>query len=105
MRKLLCRTATEDKNNTVYEMDCSNCEEVYFGESKRSLKSRSDEHKRSVRNRDRGRNEFTKHCWEADHNFRWDQKKLSDRENRLIPRNVWEPINPLKNLNHIIKIS
>ena len=56
LRKLLCkpkhRVATEDKNNIVYEIDCSNCEAVYFGESKRSLKSRSDEHKRPVRNCD-----------------------------------------------------
>ena len=48
-RKRLCKTknqrATEDKNNIVYEIDCSNCEAVYFGKSKRSLKSRSDEHK------------------------------------------------------------
>ena len=40
VRKLLCkpknRIATEDKNNIVYEIDCSNCEAVYFGESKRS---------------------------------------------------------------------
>ena len=46
VRKLLCkpknRIATEDKNNIVYEIDCSNCEAVYFGESKRFLKSRSD---------------------------------------------------------------
>ena len=52
--KLLCRpkdrVATEDKNNIFYGIDCSNCEAVYFCESKRSLKSRSDEHKRSVRN-------------------------------------------------------
>ena len=33
------------KNDVVYEINCSNCEAVYFGESKRSLKSRSDEHK------------------------------------------------------------
>ena len=42
--KLLCkpkdRVATEDKNNMVYEINCSNCEAVYFGEAKRSLKSR-----------------------------------------------------------------
>ena len=54
--KLLCkpkdRVATEDKNNMVYQIDCSNCEEVYFGESKQSLKSCSDEHKKSVRNCD-----------------------------------------------------
>ena len=46
LRKLLCKpkdqVATEDKN-IVYEIDCSNCQAVYFGESKRSLKSRSDE--------------------------------------------------------------
>ena len=50
LRKLLCkskdRVATEDKNYIFYEIDCSNCEAVCFGESKRSLKSRSDEHKK-----------------------------------------------------------
>ena len=42
--KLLCkpkdRVAAEDKNSIVYEIDCSNCEAVYFDESKRSLKLR-----------------------------------------------------------------
>ena len=31
---------TEEKNNIVYKIDCSDCEAVYFGKSKRSLKSR-----------------------------------------------------------------
>ena len=74
LRKLLCkpkdRVVTEDKNNIAYETDCSNCEAAYFGESKRSLKSRSDENKRSVRNCDCDKNEIAKHCWEADHNFK-----------------------------------
>ena len=42
LHKLLCklksRIATEDKNNIVYETDCSNCEGVYFAKSKPSLK-------------------------------------------------------------------
>ena len=63
LRKLLCnskdRVATED-NNIVYEIDCSNCQAVYFGESKRSLKSRSDEHKRSVRNCDKEKKKLKK---------------------------------------------
>ena len=46
MRKLVSkpkdRVATEDKNNIVYKIECSNCEAVYFSESKRSLKSRLD---------------------------------------------------------------
>ena len=45
-------------------------------------KSRSDEHKRSVRNYDCDKNEIAKHCWEADHNFNWDQKKVIDREGK-----------------------
>ena len=48
VRELLCkmkdRVATEDKNDIVYEIDCSDCEAVYFFESKWTLKSRSDEH-------------------------------------------------------------
>ena len=64
LRKLLCqskdRVATEDLKNIVYEIDYSNCEAIYFGESKRSLKSRSDKHKRSIRNYDCDKNEVAK---------------------------------------------
>ena len=46
LRKLFCkpkyRGATKDKNNIDYEIDCSNCQAVYFGESKWSLKLRTD---------------------------------------------------------------
>ena len=68
-------------------------------------KSRSDEHKRSVRNCDCDKNEIAKRCWEADHNFNWDQKKVIDRENRFIPTNIKETIHYLKNPNQINKIS
>ena len=63
------RVATQDKNNIVYEIDCSNREAVYFVESKRSLKSLLDEHKRSVRKCDCDKNEIAKHCWVADHSY------------------------------------
>ena len=60
-RKPLCkpkdRVGTEDKNNIVFENDCSNRQAVYFGQSKWSLKSSSDERKRSVRNGDCDKNE------------------------------------------------
>ena len=73
LRQLICtpkdRAATEDENNTVYEIDCSNCEVVYLGESKWSLKFRSDEPKRSVRNCCCEKDKIAKHFWEADHNF------------------------------------
>ena len=107
LRKLLWnpkdRVAAEDKNNIVYEIACSNCEGK--GEAKRSLKSRSDEDKRSVRNCHCDKNEIAKQCWETDHHFNWDQKKVIDRESRLIPRKIKETINSLKNPLHINKIS
>ena len=96
---------TENENNIVYEIDRSNFETVYFGESKRTLKSRSHEDKRYARNFNCEKNEITKHCWEADHNFSWDQKKVVDRESRSIPRKIKETIHSLKNSNNISKIS
>ena len=109
MHKLLCkpkdRAATGYKNSIVYEIDCSNYEAVYFAESKRSLTSRSDEHKRSVRNCDCNLNEIAKYCWEVDQNFSWDQKNVVDRGSRLISRKIKETIHSLKNPNQINKIS
>ena len=93
------------KNNIAYKIDCSDCEEVYFSESKQPLKSRWGEQKRSVQNCDCKKNEIAKHCWEADHNFSWSQKKVLDTESRLIPRKIKETIHSLKNPNHINKIS
>ena len=65
LHKLLCKPKdwlpTEDKNNIVYSVDCSNFQAVYFGEYKRSLKSCLDKHKKSVKNCDCEKNEITKH--------------------------------------------
>ena len=89
--KLICQpkdqVATESKNNITSETDCSNCEAVYFGESKWSLKSRSDECKRSIRNWNCEKNKIAKHNWETDDNFSWDHKKVVGWESSLIPRN------------------
>ena len=94
------QVATKDKSNIVYEIDCSSCKAVYFSEFKQSLKSHSDE-----RNCNCEKNEIAKHCWEADYNFRRDQKKVVDRESRLISRKIKETIHSLKIPNHINKIS
>ena len=91
------------KNNIANKIDCSDCEEVYFSESKQPLKSRWGEQKRSVQNCDCKKNEIAKHCWEADHNFSWSQKKVLDTESRLIPRKIKETIHSLKNLITLIK--
>ena len=78
---------------------------MYLGESKRSLKYHSDDYVRSVRNCDCEKNEVAKHCWELNHNFSWDQKKVVVRKSRLIPRKIKETIHFLMNPNHTNKIS
>ena len=89
-------SSTEDKKNIFYGIDCSSCEAACFGESKRLLKLSLEEHKISVRNCDCNEiNEIAKQCWEADHKFSWEQKKVVDSESRLILR---------KNPNHVNKI-
>ena len=54
LHKLLCKpkdpVATEDKNNIAHEIDCSNCEAVYFGKFEWSLKLHTDDHKRPFKN-------------------------------------------------------
>ena len=66
LSKLLCkpkdRVATEYKNNIVFEIDCSNCKAVYFGESKWSLQLHSSEQIKYVKNCDCENNEIVKHC-------------------------------------------
>ena len=58
----------------LIRFDYSNCESVYFGKSKRSLKLRPDKHKKSVRNSDCKKNKILKNFWEADHNYICSQK-------------------------------
>ena len=57
-----------------------------------------------VKTYDKEKNKIEKHCWEKYHNFNWD-KKIVDMESRLIPRNLTQTINSLKNPNLIDKIS
>ena len=106
--KLYCKSkdpeATKDKNKIVYQIGCSNCEAVCSSESNRPFKAQSEECKKSVRNCNCDKSEIGKHCWEAEQNFNWGQKKVIDRENRLILREIKETIHSLKNPNDIDKI-
>ena len=40
------------------------------------------------------KNKITRHYWEADHNFSYDQKKAVGTESRLISKKIKETIKP-----------
>ena len=108
LHRLLCNPEdweiTKD-NKIIFENDFSNCGAVYFSESKQSLKSQSHQHKASIKNCDKEKNEISKHSWDEDHTFNLDEKNVVDRESRSTPRKIKETIHSLKNPNHFNKIS
>ena len=88
-----------------YESNCSGYKAVYFGESKQSLKVLLVECKIPVRTCNCRKNLAGKYYWKEYHNFVWDQKKVFDRESRLLSRKIKETIHFLEYPNHINKFS
>ena len=96
--------AIEDKNNILCQIDCNKCRAAYFGESKRPLKSRPNELKRSAKNCDCDKSELQIIAWEQIITS-WDQKKVANGESRLILRYIKETVHSLKNPHQNNKIS
>ena len=58
------------KKGVVYQIPCSNCDQVYTGESKRTLKVRMSEHKRAVKTSDPN-NGIAVHVAKSQHSIDW----------------------------------
>ena len=67
-------------------LDCKDCEAVYFGESKRTLEERTEEHTRAVRAAGTKRYETADHCWKYNHDFDWEDKKIMDYKAKTTTR-------------------
>ena len=71
---------TNDRNNIVYKINCSNCNCCYVGQSSRSLKIRVNEHKRDCKNFNE-RSALVEHMTEFNnHHFNFDKVKILDSE-------------------------
>ena len=98
------RVPSEQRNNIFYKYDCKDCEAVYFGESKQTIAHRTKEHTRAVRAADTRRYETAYHCWQYNHVFDWENKKMVDYGTNTT-RKIKETIHSLSNNNHINGIS
>ena len=67
---LLSRLPDLRKKGVVYQIPCSNCDQVYTGESKRILKVRMSEHKRAVKTSDPN-NGIAVHVAKSQHSIDW----------------------------------
>ena len=64
------------QTNIVYSFKCHNCPAIYIGETKRSLKTRINEHK----NNKNSESVLFRHQAEFNHEFDWEHVKIIDYE-------------------------
>ena len=75
----------------MYQIPCADCNEVYMGETKRTLKARLSEHRQAVRRGDT-KNGIAVHVQQPQHAIKWDEAKVE----KVVPvywqRRAWEAI-------------
>ena len=63
-----------ERRNVIYQIDCSNCQQKYIGQTRKQLSTRVHEHRLAVRRIDQ-RSQISTHCVEEDHAFDWSSAK------------------------------
>ena len=69
-----------DQHNIVYKIECNNCDANYIGHSKRALKTRVQEHRYNIKKKPKEYNVVTLHRLDENHEMRWDNVKILDKE-------------------------
>ena len=54
----------ESNKNLIYKIDCKNCDKTYVGQTKRLLKTRTEEHEKNIKLKASSHNVITKHVLE-----------------------------------------
>ena len=85
------RIPPEKKKGVVYEIQCGECEEVYVGETGRTLKKRISEHKQVVKRGDE-KNEIAVHVKNKGHTINWEEASIKISETGYWKRRVQEAI-------------
>ena len=91
LMKVKKKVSDEKKKGVVYEIPCRDCEHVYVGETKRTLKRRIVEHKQAVKKFDE-KNGVAVHANTHDHHINWEEAKVVTVEQSFWRRRVQEAI-------------
>ena len=95
------RISKLDTADIVYNIPCTDCTATYIGTTKRPLKTRIHEHKRDVYNPPDKWTPLTKHAWEQDHTFNFDNIQIVDRADNYKKRMILEMTHIASNPNSI----
>ncbi|EFN68948.1 hypothetical protein EAG_11804, partial [Camponotus floridanus] len=66
--------------NVVYKIECGNCDASYVGQTGRKLITRINEHKKHINRCTTNKSVITEHRLNFDHEFKWDDVKILDKE-------------------------
>jgi hypothetical protein len=81
---------TQHSKNSVYSLPCD-CGKTYFGESKRPLNIRANEHRQKVKTKQVLTSLLAKHyCSREDHNIMWEDMKIILKEPDHFKRRIKE---------------
>ena len=91
LMKVKTKTPEEKLTGVVYEIPCGQCDEVYLGETKRTLKVRLGEHRQTVKRGDQ-KNGIAVHVHNTQHCIDWKGSKIRRRAAGYWERRTTEAI-------------
>ena len=91
LMKVKTKTPEEKLTGVVYEIPCGQCDEVYLGEAKRTLKVRLGEHRQAVKRGDQ-KNGIAVHVHNTQHCIDWKGSKIQRRAAGYWERRTTEAI-------------
>jgi len=87
--------------NTVYKIDCKDCDASYVGQTGRQLKTRISEHKNHINRKTSSLSVITEHRLHHGHDFEWENVRVLDVERNYKKRLISEMINIKEQKNGI----
>jgi len=106
-----CFSKTKDKvdnafkKNLIYQINCSNCDKSYIGQTKQFLSKRVQQHKSTATSKTKAQNDKTmlsKHSVTNNHNFDFKNPKILHTVKNYKKRQLVESIYIAKNLNTVV---
>ncbi|EZA54490.1 hypothetical protein X777_05745 [Ooceraea biroi] len=78
------------KTGVVYKLDCSNCDAIYIGQTKRNLTTRIKEHRSDIRKHFSNHSVISAHRSNINHDFNWNNPIILHQEEHTKKREVAE---------------
>jgi len=80
------------RSNVVYQINCTDCDASYVGQTKRTLNTRVNEHRNHIRRNSTQLSVITDHRLQFKHEFDWDNVRVVDQEPNYHKRLISEMI-------------